>query len=403
MRIALLAVAALSLIGACLGRGRRPAFTGTVEPVRWADLRFSYRAGCPVGPAELRTVSVSHWGFDGKPHVGRIVVAKRVAPSLVSVFRTLWRAKFPIRRLQPVSAYRGSDDASMAADNTSAFNCRFVGGTSRWSMHAFGEAIDVNPVENPYVRGSTVSPPAGRAYLDRSRERPGMAVSSTACSCAPSPLPAGNGGPPSATISTSPPQADERPAATTLGLRRPRRDRGALPRAAGGGADAARPRAGSARGLRRRRPPARRGRPRTIRVSASASTSSAAGCAARRATRRLRCRSSSARSRLQWTPGRTGSPATPRTWPRSRRPTATASSPGRTAGSSWRSGRRRPRTGRGRSSTTSAGSTSTPRSTSRRSTAFERALAIREQDPDNPAAIEHAREAVAEARKAMGR
>ena len=176
MRIALLAVAALTLIGASSAAGAVPAFTGTVEPVRWADLRFSYRAGCPVGPAELRTVAVSHWGFDGKSRVGRVVVAKRVAPGLVSVFRTLWRAKFPIRRLQPVSAYRGSDDASMAADNTSAFNCRFVGGTSRWSMHAFGEAIDVNPVENPYVRGSTVSPPAGRAYLDRSLERPGMAV-----------------------------------------------------------------------------------------------------------------------------------------------------------------------------------------------------------------------------------
>ncbi len=176
MRIALLAVAALSLIGASSAAGAGPAFTGTVEPVRWADLRFSYRAGCPVGPSELRAVAVSHWGFDGKPHGGRVVVAKRVAPGLVSVFRELWRAKFPIRRLRPVSAYRGSDDASMAADNTSAFNCRFVGGTSRWSMHAFGEAIDVNPVENPYVRGSTVSPPGGRAYLDRSRERPGMAV-----------------------------------------------------------------------------------------------------------------------------------------------------------------------------------------------------------------------------------
>ena len=64
----------------------------------------------------------------------------------------------------------------MAADNTSGFNCRFVGGTSRWSMHAYGGAIDVNPLENPYVRGSTVSPPAGRAYLDRSGYRPGMAV-----------------------------------------------------------------------------------------------------------------------------------------------------------------------------------------------------------------------------------
>jgi hypothetical protein len=176
MRIALLAVAALVAVGASPAAAAAPAFTGTVEPVRWADLRFSYRAGCPVGPSQLRTVSVSHWGFDGKPHAGRIVVAKRLAPGVLTVFRTLWQAKFPIRRLQPVSAYRGSDDASMAADNTSGFNCRFVGGTSRWSMHAYGEAIDVNPVENPYVRGSTVSPPAGRAYRDRSRSRPGMAV-----------------------------------------------------------------------------------------------------------------------------------------------------------------------------------------------------------------------------------
>jgi hypothetical protein len=153
-----------------------PQFQGEIGPVRWDDLRFSYQAGCPVGPAQLRTVRVSHWGFDGRGRVGSIVVARRVAPAMLKVFRRLWAERFPIRRLQPVSAYRGSDDASMAADNTSAFNCRFVGGTSRWSMHAYGEAIDVNPVENPYVRGSTVSPVAGRAYLDRSPYRRGMAV-----------------------------------------------------------------------------------------------------------------------------------------------------------------------------------------------------------------------------------
>jgi hypothetical protein len=176
MRIALV-VAALLGFGATVTQGRAaPPFTGEVEPARWADLRYSYREGCPVGPARLRTVVVSHWGFDGEARVGRVVVARRLAPGLVTVFRKLWDARFPIRRLRPVSAYRGSDDASMAADNTSAFNCRFVGGTSRWSMHAYGEAIDVNPVENPYVRGATVSPPAGRAFLDRSRYRAGMAT-----------------------------------------------------------------------------------------------------------------------------------------------------------------------------------------------------------------------------------
>ena len=153
-----------------------PAFESEIAPVRWDELRHSYRAGCPVGPMQLRTIHVSYWGFDGRPTEGSIVVARRVAPDVVAVFRRLWAARFPIRRLRPVSAYRGSDDASMAADNTSGFNCRFVGGTSRWSMHAYGEAIDVNPVENPYIRGSTVSPSAGRAYLVRSSYRKGMAV-----------------------------------------------------------------------------------------------------------------------------------------------------------------------------------------------------------------------------------
>jgi hypothetical protein len=176
MRIAALAVAAAVLAVTPAASGAAPSFTAEIVPVKWADLRHSYRAGCPVRPAELRTVRVSYRGFDGTPQVGSIVVARRLAEDVVAVFRRLWAAGFPIKRLQPVSAYRGSDDASMAADNTSGFNCRFVGGTEQWSMHALGEAIDVNPVENPYIRGSHVSPPAGRAFLDRRRYRKGMAV-----------------------------------------------------------------------------------------------------------------------------------------------------------------------------------------------------------------------------------
>jgi hypothetical protein len=156
--------------------GAQPRFGAEIAPVSWADLRGSYRRGCPVPPARLRTVRVSHWGFDGSSRTGTIVVAARVAPDVVSVFRELWAARFPIRRLRPVSAYGGDDDRSMAADNTSGFNCRFVGGTTRWSLHAYGEAIDVNPVENPYVQGARVSPPAGRAFVSRSRYRKGMAL-----------------------------------------------------------------------------------------------------------------------------------------------------------------------------------------------------------------------------------
>jgi hypothetical protein len=153
-------------------------FAASVRPISAADVRFSYRAGCPVAPAQLRVVRVSYWGFDGEPHTGRLVVGRRVSGDVVTVFRRLYSARFPIRRMVPISAYRGSDDASMAADNTSGFNCRRAVGsaTGGWSMHAYGEAIDVNPVENPYVLGLRVLPPAGRPFLDRARRLRGMAV-----------------------------------------------------------------------------------------------------------------------------------------------------------------------------------------------------------------------------------
>jgi hypothetical protein len=170
------ALLAAALAAGVAAAGTSPSFAGEIRKVRWDDLRHSYRAGCPVAPRQLRTLRVSYWDFGGRPQTGTIVVARAHAAALVGVFRRLWETRFPIRRLQPVSAYRGDDDASMAADNTSGFNCRFVSGTSRWSMHALGEAIDVNPVENPYVSGGTVSPPAGRAFLDRRRYRMGMAV-----------------------------------------------------------------------------------------------------------------------------------------------------------------------------------------------------------------------------------
>jgi D-alanyl-D-alanine carboxypeptidase-like protein len=152
------------------------AFVGTISPVRQQDVRFSYRSGCPVAPAELRLVRVTYHGFDGRAHLGALVVNGRVARDVVTVFGRLYAAQFPLRRMTPVSAFRGSDDASMAADNTSGFNCRRAVGGSGWSEHAYGTAIDVNPVENPYVLGDRPLPPAGRAFLDRRLARRGMAV-----------------------------------------------------------------------------------------------------------------------------------------------------------------------------------------------------------------------------------
>ncbi len=179
MRAVLALVAtALAASAAVAAAPSPPAFSARVERVTAADLPYSWRPGCPVGPAQLRLVRLRFWGFDHRAHAGRIVVAASVAHDVVSVFRELYGARFPIRRMDPIDIFHGSDNASMAEDNTSGFNCRYAvaTGPKRWSSHAFGTAIDVNTVENPYVLGGRVRPRNGAAYVDRSRYRPGMAV-----------------------------------------------------------------------------------------------------------------------------------------------------------------------------------------------------------------------------------
>jgi len=155
-----------------------PPFAARVERVTAADLGASWHPGCPVAPTRLRLVRLRYFGFDGRPHLGAVVVNASVVRDVSRVFATLYAERFPVRRMQPISAYDGSDDRSMAADNTSGFNCRYAvaPGPRKWSVHAYGEAVDVNPVENPYVVGGAVLPRAGRSYLDRTSVRPGMAV-----------------------------------------------------------------------------------------------------------------------------------------------------------------------------------------------------------------------------------
>jgi D-alanyl-D-alanine carboxypeptidase-like protein len=156
----------------------QPPFAHTVSHVTAAQLPYSWHAGCPVAPSRLRRVRLSYWGFDGRAHAGTLIVQVTAVGDVVRVFRRLYAARFPVRRLRPIDAYRGNDERSLAADNTAGFNCRFVigPGPRRWSAHAYGLAIDVNPVENPYLEGGRVHPRAGRAYLNRARVRRGMAV-----------------------------------------------------------------------------------------------------------------------------------------------------------------------------------------------------------------------------------
>lgn len=143
--------------------------------VRQMMIGSSWRPGCPVGLRDLRLVRLVHWGFDGTERAGKLVVHRWFADEMVRVFRKLYDAEFPIRQMRLVDRFGADDMRSMKADNTSAFNCRYRNGVCcTWSMHAYGKAIDVNPVENPYVGSWGVSPPNGAKYVDRSVKRKGM-------------------------------------------------------------------------------------------------------------------------------------------------------------------------------------------------------------------------------------
>jgi hypothetical protein len=174
---AVLATAVLGLVGAEPSRpGGPPSFHGTSSRIGHS-LRArltSWRRGCPVPVSALRLLRINYVGFDGQPHEGEMIVHHDWAQPVLRVFRKLYDARFPIRRMKLVEAYASNDDRVDLADDTSGFNCRYVRGTTTWSEHAFGRAIDIDPLENPYVVNGKVSNRAYRPFVDRSHRRPGM-------------------------------------------------------------------------------------------------------------------------------------------------------------------------------------------------------------------------------------
>jgi poly-gamma-glutamate synthesis protein (capsule biosynthesis protein) len=130
---------------------------------------------CPRWDA-LAYIVLDHVTFDGSTARGELVVAVELAARTIELFRRLWQLGFPIRQMKLVDDYRASDDESMAADNSSAFNFRVVAGTPFLSQHALGRAIDINPLENPWRQPDRIVPPAGAAFADRRDVRPGMFV-----------------------------------------------------------------------------------------------------------------------------------------------------------------------------------------------------------------------------------
>ncbi len=155
-----------------------PSFQFSVSTIDAARRAFmtgrTWHRGCPVGFDDLRSLRVRYVGFDGKVHLGQLIVNRHAVGPLVAVFRRLFEAHFPIRTMRAVDAYGGDDERSMRADNTSDFNCRLVPGTNVWAQHAYGLAVDLNPFENPEVSGGSVDPPQAWQNADRSRKAKGM-------------------------------------------------------------------------------------------------------------------------------------------------------------------------------------------------------------------------------------
>lgn len=135
----------------------------------------TWRPECPVALGVLRLVELSHWDFEGRSVTGALVVHVDHVDDVIEIFERLHDIAFPIERMTLIDTFGGDDDASMAANNTSAFNCRAISGASGvWSQHAYGGAIDLNPLVNPWVRGDRVDPPAGARYAERFQGEPGM-------------------------------------------------------------------------------------------------------------------------------------------------------------------------------------------------------------------------------------
>lgn len=146
-----------------------------IDDATRARMPASWRPGCPVGLDDLRLVTLDHWGYDGQEHTGELVVHADHAESMVRVFRALFDARYPIERIELVDAFGGDDAASTLANNTAAFNCRYVvGRPGVWSEHASGRAIDVNPLVNPYTLDPNVGRPELARFLDRDHDALGM-------------------------------------------------------------------------------------------------------------------------------------------------------------------------------------------------------------------------------------
>lgn len=150
-------------------------FESTVQAMP-ADVlaRSTWRAECPVTLDELRYLTLAHWGFDGELHTGELIVNAAVADDIVGVFQQLFDARFPIEQMRVIAADELDEPPTGDGNDTTSFVCRPAVGSTNWSQHAYGLAVDINPFHNPYQKGDLVLPELASYYLDRTLALPGM-------------------------------------------------------------------------------------------------------------------------------------------------------------------------------------------------------------------------------------
>ena len=136
--------------------------------------RSTWAAGCPVRARDLAWVRLTFRGFDGARHTGELLVNRSAAADLVGVFRALYADRFPIEQMRITTKAEQDVPPTGDGNDTGAFNCRAVRGATTYSQHAYGLAVDVNPFQNPYLKGDLVLPELASSYRDRSWHRPGM-------------------------------------------------------------------------------------------------------------------------------------------------------------------------------------------------------------------------------------
>ncbi|TNC51799.1 M15 family metallopeptidase [Mumia zhuanghuii] len=158
-----------------------PALPGDGFASRVADpaparviARSTWRQGCPVGRRDLAWVRLTFWGFDGARHTGELLVNGRAVKDLVEAFRRLYEARFPLEEMRIPRAAEATAPPTGDGNNTVAFACRATRGATSFSEHAYGLAVDINPFQNPYVKGDVVLPELASSYVNRKNVRPGM-------------------------------------------------------------------------------------------------------------------------------------------------------------------------------------------------------------------------------------